>query len=245
MALEGTAAWMEDQVVDDVNANRIWLHDSPLTHPWVPIDSSKGMSECGAWIFGDSSARRRGRRLSFVGAERRRVWELAADAPPGIPNLFSAQAVGKALASRHRSLPSALVGFGVWNLAPGAFYDEGAAYPTAPVNRHHRVSREPPDRGLEHAPHQPFEHGRGVVPAGFGIAGWASLRLTLDAPARRTGSAARLLLFLRSGSLRVVPVVLDRNGDADLVVPFGTSQVRRVVLVYANAGTEASPLLDR
>ena len=165
--VEGTAAWMEDQVVDDVNANRIWLHESPLTHPWVPIDSSKGMDEYGAWIFwrflSESDG---GATASLV----RRVWELAADAP-GDPNLFSAQAVGKALASRHRSLPSALVGFGVWNLAPGAFYDEGAAYPTAPVDRHHRVSRESPDRGLEHAPHQPFEHGRGVVPAGFGIAG--------------------------------------------------------------------------
>ena len=39
---EGTAVWMEDQVADDVNANRRWLRSSPLVHPWVPVDSSRG-----------------------------------------------------------------------------------------------------------------------------------------------------------------------------------------------------------
>ena len=59
----------------------------------------------------------------------------------------------------------------------------------------------------------------------------------LDAPPTKTGSAARVLLFLRSGFLRVVSVVLNHHGDADVRVPFGTSQVRRVDLVYANGST--------
>ena len=48
---EGTAVWMEDRVADDVDANRRWLRSSALVHPWVPIDSSRGMNEYGAWIF--------------------------------------------------------------------------------------------------------------------------------------------------------------------------------------------------
>ena len=54
----------------------------------------------------------------------RRVWELAADGP-GDPDLFSARAVQQALGARDRSLATSLATFGVWNLAPGAFYDEG------------------------------------------------------------------------------------------------------------------------
>ena len=232
--VEGTAAWMEDQVADDVNANRIWLRESPLTHPWVPVDSSKGLDEYGAWIFWRflSESDVGGSDASLV----RRVWELAADAP-GDPNLFSAQALGKALDSRNRSLPSALVGFGVWNLAPAAFYEEGAAYPTAPIDRHHRVSVSHPIAGWSTLHLNHLSTGAVSFEQGAGSPARASLRLVLDAPARRTGSAARVLLFLRSGFLRVVPVVLNQHGDADVRVPFGTSQVRRVVLVYANGST--------
>ena len=233
--VEGTAAWMEDQVADDVNANRIWLRESPLTHPWVPIDSSKGLNEYGAWIFWRFLSESDGGGSSDTSLVRR-VWELAADAP-GDPNLFSAQALRKVLDARHRSLPSALVGFGVWNLAPAAFYEEGAAYPTAPVDRHHRVSVSHPIAGWSTLHLNHLSTGAVSFEPGSGSPARASLRLVLDAPPRRTGSAARLLLFLRSGFLRVVPVVLDQRGDADVRVPFGTSQVRRVVLVFANGST--------
>jgi hypothetical protein len=233
--VEGSAVWMEDQVADDVNANRIWLHESSLAHPWVPVDSSKGLNEYGAWIFWrylSESDAGGGSDTSLV----RRVWELAADAP-GDPNLFSAQAVRKALVSQHRSLASALVGFGVWNLAPAAFYQEGTAYPTAPIDRHHRVSVSHPIAGWSTLHLNHLSTGAVSFKPGSGSLARASLRLVLDAPLTKTGSAARLLLFLPSGYLRVVHVQLDQHGDADVLVPFGTAQIRRVVLVYANAST--------
>ena len=61
---------------------------------------------------------------------------------------------------------------------------------------------------------------------------WRSTR-----PPTETGSAARIVLFLRSGSLRLIPVTLDADGDADIRVPFSSGQVSRVVLVFANAST--------
>ena len=67
--------------------------------------------------------------------------------------------------------------------------------------------------------------------------GHASMQLVLDAPPKVTGSAARVLIFLRSGSLRLLPVALDAEGDADVRVPFSSHRVSRVVLVYANAST--------
>ena len=233
--VEGTAVWMEDQVADDVNANRIWLRESPLTHPWVPVDSSKGLNEYGAWIFWRFLTESDGAGSSGASLVRR-VWELAADAP-GDPNLFSAQAVRSVLDSRHRSLSSALVGFGVWNLASAAFYQEGAAYPTAPLDRHHRVSLRHPIAGRSTLHLDHLSTGAVSFEPGSGSPARASLRLVLDAPPTTTGSAARVLVFLRSGFLRVVSVVLNQHGDADVRVPFGRSQVRRVVLVYANAST--------
>lgn len=230
---EGTAVWMEDRVADDVNANRRWLRSSALVHPWVPIDSSRGLNEYGAWIFWrflTESDGGQGPDPTLI----RRVWELAADAP-GDPNQFSARAVEEALGSRGRSLAGALATFGAWNLGPAAFYEEGAAYPTAPVSAKHRISAAHPTAGwatlrLNHLTTD-------AVSFEPGAAGNVSLRLLLDAPPTPTGSAARILIFMRSGFLRWIPVTLDADGDADLSVPFSSGQVSRVVLVYANAST--------
>ena len=177
---EGTAVWMEDRVADDVDANRRWLRSSSLVHPWVPIDSSRRTNEYGAWIFWrflTESDGVHGPDPTII----RRVWELAADGP-GDPNLFSARAVQQALDARDRSLAGALATFGVWNLAPAAFYEEGSAYPRAPVSRQHRVNARHPIAGWSTIDLEPpgdrvgvvrpgcRNVGRDVAPAGAGRA---------------------------------------------------------------------------
>ncbi|MEO8424330.1 MAG: MXAN_6640 family putative metalloprotease [Actinomycetota bacterium] len=229
---EGTAAWMEDRVADDVDANRRWLRSSPLVHPWVPVDSSRGLNEYGAWIFWrflTESEGTHGPDPTLI----RSVWQLAAQGP-GDPNLFSARALERALDARDRSLAGALATFGAWNLAPSAFYEEGAAYPRAPVFGHHRVSVAHPVAGWSTLRLNHLTTGAVSFEPEVGSQGGASLRLILDAP---PGSAARILIFLRSGYLRLVPVTLDVEGDADVHVPFSSGQVSKVVLVYANAST--------
>ena len=231
---EGTAVWMEDEVADDVDANRRWLRSSALEHPWVPVDSSRGLNEYGAWIFWrflTESAGGQGDDSTLI----RRVWELAADGP-GDPNLFSAQALQLVLGSYHRSLAGALATFGAWNLVPTAFYREGAAYPHAPISGIHRMSVGQPGAGwstmsLNHLTTSSVSFEPGST-------GDASLHLTLDAPPSGTGAAARIAILLRSGSIRLVPVTLDAEGDADVTVQFSSAQVSRVVLVVANASTD-------
>jgi hypothetical protein len=233
--MEGTAVWIEDQVADDVNANRSWLGESMLTHPWVPVDSSRGLNEYGSWIFWrflTESEDAHGTDPTLI----RRVWELAADGP-GDLDLFSARAVAQTLGVRHRSLAGALAGFGIWNQAPAAFYEEGTVYPQAPVERHHRVSPQHPMAGWATMQLNHLTTGAASFEPGAGTSTTASLRLMLDGPAKRTGSAARVLIVMRSGALRVVPVTLDRDGNADVRLPFGSRDVRRVVLVFANANT--------
>ena len=232
--MEGTAVWMEDQVADDVNDNLVWLRDGPLTEPWVPVDSSRGLHEYGAWIFWrflSEQAGTGGPDPTIV----RRVWELAADGP-GDPNLYSAQAVASALASRGRSLREELAAFGVWNLAPAAFYQEGSAYPAAPVDHRHRVSVAHPIAGWSTVRLDHFSTGAIAFEPGSEGPARSWLRLSIDTPPTKLGSSARVVVFLRSGALRVIAVALDRQGNADVRVPFGRSTVRRVVLLYANAG---------
>jgi hypothetical protein len=231
---EGTAVWMEDEVADDVNANRRWLRSSAIEHPWVPVDSSRGLNEYGAWIFWrflTESAGGQGDDPTLI----RRVWDLAADGP-GDPNLFSAQALQQVLVSHDRSLAGALATFGAWNLAPATFYREGAAYAPAPISGLHRMSVGQPTTGwstvsLNHLTTSTVA----FEPASTGD---ASLRLSLDGPPSGTGAGARIAIFLRSGTIRLVPVTLDAEGDADITVPFSSARVSRVVLVVANASTD-------
>ncbi len=160
---EGTAVWMEDEVADDVDANRRWLRSSALEHPWVPVDSSRGMNEYGAWIFWrflTESAGGHGDDSTLI----RRVWELAADGP-GDPNLFSAQALQQVLGSYHRSLAGALATFGAWNLAPAAFYQEGAAYPHAPISGHASHQRRTTCDRLVDGVAEPSDDRHGLVRA--------------------------------------------------------------------------------
>jgi hypothetical protein len=231
---EGTAVWMEDEVADDVNANRRWLRSSALEHPWVPVDSSRGLNEYGAWIFWrflTESGGGQGDDPTLI----RRVWELAADGP-GDPDLFSAQALQQVLGSHDRSLAGALATFGAWNLAPAAFYREGAAYAPAPISGLQRMSVGQPTTGWSTASLNHLTTSTvSFEPASTGD---ASLRLSLDEPPSGTGAAARIAIFLRSGTIRLLPVTLDAEGDADITVPFSSARVSRVVLVVANASTD-------
>jgi len=233
--MEGTAAWMEDRFADDVNANRVWLKESPLVQPWIPIDSSEGLHEYGAWIFWRFLSESLGNGSADT-AIIRRIWELSADAP-GAPDLFSARAVEKALDERGRGFAAMLAAFGLWNLVPSAFYEEGVAYPRAPLSRAHRLSVNHPIAGWSTLRLDHLTTGAVSFSPAAGAPADALLHLVLDAPPTRSGSGARLMVIGRSGTVRVVTVTLDRRGDADLRVPFGSLTVWRVVLVYANANT--------
>jgi hypothetical protein len=232
--MEGSAVWMEDQVADDVNANRSRLGHSPMSQPWVPIDSSRGLHEYGAWIFWRYlSESLGGRGVSLV----RRVWEVSADGP-GDPNLFSARAVARVLASRGRSLASTLAGFAVWNLAPSRFYAEGSAYPAAPVTWEPPLTANHQATGWRTVRVDHMATAAVAFSPGSGDPTHGSIRLSLDAPPTATAAAARVAIFFRSGAIRIVPAALNDLGDVDLRLPFGRATVSHVVLFVANAGTD-------
>ena len=189
--VEGTAAWMEDQVVDDVNANRIWLHESPLTHPCrYSSTAARAWTSTARGSSGDSSAR-------ATGAPARRWCAVCGSWPPtlpGIPICAPRRPLGRrSLRDIDRSLP-ALVGFGVWNLARrGRSTTRGRR--TRPRRSTGVIGSTgvPPIAGWSTLHINHLSTAAVSFQPGSGSPAWASLRLTLDAPARRTGSAARLL----------------------------------------------------
>jgi hypothetical protein len=99
--MEGTAAWMEDEVYDGVNDNRQYLAQSPLAYPYIPLDYTSGdYQPYGAWIFWKFLSEWSGPGRASDPSVVRGVWEAA------VGGRYSAGALRKVLQDRHTTVPS-------------------------------------------------------------------------------------------------------------------------------------------
>ena len=145
--MEATATWAEDEVYDDVNDNRQYLADSPLTQP-QQLDRPL-RRECRPVRRLDllplphrAVPRRQGRRLPTL---VRDIWERA-DGAAGGPDDYSIQAVDRELRARGTTLPhGARRGSPTPTGAPRLSYGEGSATTTRPHRS--RAGSQPAEAG--------------------------------------------------------------------------------------------------
>ena len=154
--------------------------------------------------------------------------------------MYSTQALASAVAARtvdgtHWRLRWAFADFGVWNARPAKFYDEGSAYPTAPVARTATLTGGAPSMAstakLDHLANRHV-----AVRRGSGVAANARLRVTVNGPAYGTGPEATVLVIRKSGAAFSRIVTLNTAGDGAVTVVFD-STVSRVIVVTTNAST--------
>jgi len=223
--MEGTAAWIEDEVFDDVDDNRQFLNASPLSRSTTPLDVSFAPYHYGAWIFW--------RYLSetFDPGLVREVWEQADGSTGG--GLYSLAATRAAVSARGLSFGAVFGGFTAVNRIPAAGYEEGAAYLRAPTSRTWTLRAAGASTGWRS---QPLEHLTSRSFA-FRTGGSASsrLRLELRLPPRATGSEASLLVFRRSGAVSVRSLSAGTGGKT--TVHLKVRDAVRFELVLTNAST--------
>lgn len=224
--LESTATWMEERVADAVNDNRQYLPSSQVARPGTPLDlfDSGGVEQYGNWAFWEFLTERAGNGLV------RRVWQRAA-AYRGAPDDYSTEALAHVLGGRS-ALAAAYARFSAANLAPRHSYDEGAAWPTAPVRSttslgpgRRRVARSV---RLDHLTSAAYR----LVPDERLGRGWrAGIRVTGPGDA---ASPAAVVLVRRTRGWRTV-VVPVRDGRGTLTLPFDARDVRWVDVALVNA----------
>lgn len=232
--MEGSAAWIEDEVYDGINDNLQYLYLSPLTRPEVPVDDGDRMTY-GSWIFW------RFLEEHFGGATRegdptviRDVWRRA-DAAAGAPDDYSLQAVRAVLAARGTSLPAVFSKFGAVNQVARRWYDEGVSYPrplaaTSTTLTRARRATGPRSVQLSHLTNRTV-----VFRPGASLRGAWRLRINVDLPALSRGSAARIALTSPTGSITWKSVKLDAQGDRALTVRFTRARVASVALTLTSA----------
>ncbi|WP_323792232.1 MXAN_6640 family putative metalloprotease [Nocardioides sp.] len=238
--LEATATWAEDEVFDEIDDNVQFLRRSPLTAPFVPLDSfvTSGVYDgfhYGTWSF-----------LRFLtekyraekGPMPRLVLDLLrkADGARGAPDLYSWQAVAAVLKRRGTSAAEQFLAFSIANRDPRRRYAEGLAehYPTGPLRgsmvlspkRLHTRTDAETDH-LTSATYR-FTPRRLDRPR-------TRLRVVLDMADRHRGSLAAVTVVPTRGKPFTREVSLSAKGNGRRSVPFSSRRVHHVEVTLANA----------
>ncbi len=227
--MEGSAAWIEDEVYDGVNDNRQYLFTSQFRKPTVPLDTSRGLSIYGGWGFLRYLTERFG--VDVV----KKAWERADGSSVG-PDDYSLQGLQR-IVNKQANFQNVLGDFGIVINEPSAFLSEGSAFPSATKDRF-RLNRRGATTGwqgyvLDHASYAPIEiRPRRSVPSS------ARLKITIDAPGRATAPEARAMVVRANGTVGdVIPINLNRRGAGTVNVPFAPERVGHIVLSLGNTST--------
>jgi len=226
--MEGTAAWMEDEVYDDVNDNRQYLVESPLTYPNVPLTSF----DYGAWIFWRFLSEWSRPGPADDATVVRGVWNRAA-------TVSSMGALRETLASRGFSVAAAFRAFGTWTRSPRHFFSEGGAYPAASTGKAFVLSAAHPGTGAWAPRLDHMSHAFIRFQPGTSLRGDWRLQVRVNMADTARGSVVGVVVIRPDGSVHVHPFRLDRHGNATHRYPFRRATVGHLDLDLGNAGTSS------
>ncbi|HEU4513747.1 MAG TPA: MXAN_6640 family putative metalloprotease [Nocardioidaceae bacterium] len=238
--MEGTAAWVEDEVFDDINDNLQYLSRSALRFPAAPLDFVDPADF--NWVYGSWIWWRFLTEYFSVDGERdpyviRQVWQrLAADGPAE----GSLEAVRNVLARRGTPFRNVFAEFGAMNRIAQRWYDEGRSYGryvAAPAGRF-TITKNRPGTGWKGTQLSHLSTQHAIVRPGKGLLnGPWQLRVQLDLPDWSRGSMASIVVHRTNGSIEHRPVRLSARGNAQVKVPFNKRRISHVALALTNASS--------
>jgi hypothetical protein len=240
--MEGTAAWVEDEVYDQINDNRQFIVGGPMTDPRRPLDAAGhgNAQHYTAWTWWRFLAERHPEAgASGMPLIVRRIWRLSEARDPR-RDRHSLRATVAALAERGARFTDTVAAYGEAKRRPAAVFSEGRAYPRVRTLGHWVLPAgarsRPKVARLPHLTSQTYTFFPG---AGTGDPRWR-LRIPVDAPDTGRGSHAQVSVLRQDGRRVVRPVRLDARGVGSIITDFSSTQVRRVELTLTNAGRRYS-----
>lgn len=235
--MEGTAAWIEDEMYDEVNDNYQFIPGGQMTRARLPLDAP-GDADAGwytswTWWRYLSEVRFPDRGATGLPLIVREVWRAAAGATPR--ENHSLVATARAISAAGGSFVDAFAGYGEAKRRPGALFEEGASYRRIPLSGSFRVDGGSRTRWqaatLPHLTSQTFSFVPGDATA---AASWR-LRIPVDAPATARGSHVQVSVVRADGRRVVRQLRLDERGNGSVVTDFSSTLVDRVELTITNA----------
>jgi hypothetical protein len=236
--IEGSAAWMEDEVYDAIDDNLQYLSSGPITFPTISLDRNPqaGLRVYGDWIFWRFLTEYFGTSTASDPTVIRQIWSKADGSPVG-PDQYSTQATANTIASRKLDgtwwkLAWAFADFGVWNVVPKKYYEEGAKYPSAAIQVKRKVTGS--TASIATSAIQDHLTNRYIqLKRGSGVRGTAKLKISVNGPMPATSPEASVVIVKSGGGVSFRVFSLDGSGDGTMSVGFGTG-IARVVIVTTN-----------
>lgn len=237
--LEGTAAWIEDEIYDDVNDNLIFLRRSQAVDPTRPLDFGKNRWAYGSWIWWRYlSERFPETKKTTLPVIVRDVWRKAdaSAAKQKKRGTYSIRATKQALKARKVNLTRVYADFGEALRRPAASFEEGASYPQAPLMASYTLSAASPAIPEQVATMPHLTNYTVAFRTGSGLSGSWKLHLKVDGPPKKRGSFARATVYRVGGGHSVKTIKLNKKGRGTRTLNFDRSKVSRVELTMTNAG---------
>ncbi|KQW49030.1 hypothetical protein ASC77_10005 [Nocardioides sp. Root1257] len=237
--MEATATWAEDEVYDDIDDNRQYLSQSPMRQPRKPLDQFLSCYSCaprqyGEWIFFRYLTERFPQAQGGLPVIMRRLWQRV-DASSGGPDNYSIQAVARELASRKTDLRHVYAQFGDANRRPSRTYEEGRFYRAAGAAKSWTFTPRKHSTPWQRLLIDHLSTGTVQVKPSAALRG-KRLRIDLALPRPKTGAAAVVTRYDKSGRSKATFVRLSKAGNARVVVPFSGRTTTRVDVTLSNAG---------
>jgi hypothetical protein len=233
--MEGTAAWMEDEVYDGVNDNLQYLVESPLNYPYVPLDywEPNVYMPYGSWVFWKFLSESTGAGAADNPGVIRRVWNAAGG------STYSTQALKQVLVARGSNFPRTFSQFGTWTRNPGRYFSEGRyqKYPRAPLEKSFTLSSARRSTGYWTGPLDHMAHSFVRFVPGSTLTGKWRLRVSVNMANRSRGSVARVVVHKRSGGIAVWAIPLSATGNGSRVFGFRRAYVKDIELEMGNTST--------
>lgn len=242
--MEGTAAWIEDELYDDVNDNYQYLHLSQLTIPELWLDLNvpleEGPSYYGTWLFFRYITEQIGTRDMV-----REIWVLADASAQNLNPRYSLTAIDATLRAKGSNFRWAYADFAAANYVMDAVYEEGTGYLDEvggyPPEIVKKLTAKNPSFGgfvdLDHLTsfYVAFQPGKGIRRK-FGKK--ARLRVTVDTPPAIEGGEASVINIFNDGSFDFAPLQMSAEGDGNIIVSFkpgrGLKKVFQTAVILNN-----------
>jgi hypothetical protein len=233
--MEGTAAWIEDEVYDSINDNLRYLGTGALSQPHVSLDRVSWEDHStlySSWIFWRFLSEYFGNAKTDDPSVVREVWERVGRGARSLP------AIRGVLVGRGTTFEQVFADFGAVNRVAPRWYSEGGSYArfVASPSRF-GLTRSRRSTGWKATRLDHLSTQSAVIRPRDGLAGEWRLRILVDLPPRFRGSRASIMVHRRNGGVGWRDVTLDRRGNGRIVVPFGRRLVDSVALSLSNAST--------
>ena len=228
--MEGTAAWMEDEIYDSINDNLQYLGASQLQMPFNPLDhSSFDDPNYGVWIFWRFLSEWAGAGDADDPTIVRQVWEGAA-----VDGAYSTLALRRTLLARGTSFPVMYTLFGTWIRSAKSMFEEGPSYPNAPADFSLTLTQARPSTGNRTVTLDHMTHSFTRLTPGSTLTGTWRVTVSVNMPDTARGSVAQMIVHKRNGTRSVLGIPLNTSGNGSKVFGFTRTAIHYLDLDLVN-----------